>query len=130
MPAPNSNTLDEARTLWQRVAAWGLANSIAQKFQIENADASNRLGRPIDMLPFGNVTVQAPQPTAAPSGTNPLLAAALGAALGAGGLGLGSYLAGKPAGEVAAPVATAPENIPLTIDWEFTPDGQRANESE
>lgn len=125
--AANPDTLNEARTLWQRVAAWGLANSIAQKFQIENAVASSQTGKPIEMLPFGNVTVQAPQqPTQSAGGTNPLLAAGLGAALAASGLGLGAYLA-KPAAAIVAP-ALGPENIPLTINWEFTPDGQRTTQ--
>lgn len=140
--AVSQEVLDEGRTLWQRVAAWGLANSMAQKFQTENAAAAQQLGmsKPFEMLPFGNVNISAPAVApaaqaapAAASGTSPLMAAVIGAAIGAGGLGLGSFLTKPPSSTTPAPIAApspSVENIPLTIDWEFTTDGQRAIESE
>ncbi len=124
---------EDARALLRRIGAWAMANAVGQKFQIENAMASKAVGKPIEFIPFGNVSVQLPSEqgasSAPASSTNPLIAAALGAALGVGGFGLASHL-NKPDAPSAEPIEQAVENIPLTIQWEFTPDGQRATDPE
>lgn len=120
---------NEVRSMIGRVVAWTLANQFNAKHALDEA-ALKTIGASVQQIPpsaFGNtnVTIAAPQTTAAAS--SPLLKAAgialatLG--LGAGGLGLFSLGAGLLQGKApqasALPVATstAAEEIPLIVDW-------------
>ena len=120
----------------RRIGLWGVANSIAQKFQMENAVLEKQLGKPFDMVPFGNLinVSSPPAPQAQSFFGKAAQAAVLALALGGGGLGLASLsgLIGQKAIAPVVPVVApkASEELPLSIDWEFSTDARRTDTTE
>lgn len=126
----NGAKLAEDRQTWrQRLGAWGLANALAQKFQVENAAIAKNLGVPMQMVPFGNFISTNTQPAARGLLPSAITAGVTLLGLGAGGLGLAQLtglLNKAPTPAVVAPLLN-PESLPLSIDWELTPNAGTGN---
>lgn len=116
----------------RRLALWGNANVLAQKFQLENAVLSQRLGVPIEMLPFGNqTTTNITQPEGSSLLAKAAQAGVLALGLGSGGLGLAALAGLVGAKAPPGPPAVAPiaDEIPLIFDYEFHHAGPDAGGS-
>jgi hypothetical protein len=109
-------------TVSRRLAEWGLANAMKQKFELENAVIERQIGRAIETVPFGNqITVHQNSESAARDGLlgKAVLAGAALLGLGAGGLGLSSMTGlFTRAAAPPAPLLSS-EELPLKVDWEL-----------
>lgn len=130
--APVAAPVDPAKSWWQQIAAWGLANSVNSNMTLTNAHIAKQTGTTVTPIPFGNINLTGGQQAAQQQPatgvlSHPLTAAATGGGLLAAGLLAAKFLAPAtlgPAAPVVAPIVApvvkqAEENIPLIIDWEL-----------
>lgn len=124
-----TDTDQPAKSWFQQIAAWGLANTLNSNTALTNLQIAKAGGK-VEPIPFGNISLtQSPSAPAPAKASSPLMAAGLGGGLLAAGLGLAKLM--TPAAAVVAPLApVAPivekteEAIPLIIDWEIKNGGQ------